>query len=113
MVDSINKKLSEIFNLLPSEEVYTEAVRDIMKDLIKEFIKKEINRNPSLKKALVEAMKEFMEAKLKEYDSMAKMAKVTASIGLAITPKSLKDEAVKDFVEMFQGEIEEIIRKTF
>ena len=113
MVTNLNKKISDIFNLLPSEEIYTEAIREIMKDLIKEFIKQEINRNPSLKKVLVEAMKQFMEAKLKEYDSMAKMAKVSASIGLAIAPKDLKDEAVRDFVETFQKEIEDIIRKTF
>lgn len=110
---SIDKKLSEFMRTLPSEELYFEAVREIVKDIIKEYIRHHINKRPELKDALADALKEFIEAKIKEYDSMAKMAKVTASIGISATPKSIKDEALKDFLDVFQKEIEDIIKKTF
>ena len=44
---------------------------------------------------------------------MARMAKVTAEVGLITAPTSIKDEAVSEFVSTFRREIEEIIRKTF
>ncbi len=108
----IDKKLNEFMRTLPSEELYFEAVREIVKDVIKEYIRHHINQHPELKEALADALKEFIEAKIKEYDSMAKMAKVTASIGLTATPKSIKDEALSDFLDVFQKEIEDIIKKT-
>ena len=55
----------------------------------------------------------FLESKFKEYDAMARMAKVTAEIGLITAPPSIKDEAVSEFMSTFKREIEEIIRKTF
>lgn len=113
MPEKLDRKLSEFLSALPSEELYFEAIREIVKDIIKEYIRHHINQRPELKEALADALKEFMEAKIKEYDSMAKMAKVTASIGISAAPKSVKDEALNDFLNVFQKEIEDIIRKTF
>lgn len=113
MEDEISQYLKNIFKTMPSEELYFEALRDIMKDLVKEYLRKKINENPELKKSIAEVLQEYMEGKLKEYDSMAKMAKITAKIGVLTTPQSIRDEAIGDFMNVFQKEIEEIIRKTF
>lgn len=113
MEDTLERYLGNFMKTMPSEELYFEAVREIMKDLIKEFIRKKINEDETLKKQIVDVIEEFMEARIKEYDSMAKMAKITAKIGVLTTPKSIKDEALSDFAETFKREIEEIIRKTF
>lgn len=113
MEDEISQYLKNIFKTMPSEELYFEALRDIMKDLVKEYLRKKINETPELKNSIAEVLQEYMEGKLKEYDSMAKMAKITAKIGVLTTPQSIKDEAITDFMNVFQKEIEEIIRKTF
>lgn len=113
MEDEVSRYVKNFMQTMPSEELYFEAVRDLMKDIIKEYIRKKINEDEELKKGIVEVLEEFIEARLKEYDSMAKMAKITAKIGVLTTPKNIKDEAVSDFMNVFKKELEEIIRRTF
>ncbi len=112
MADDIRKYLDGVVKSLPSEEMYFESIREIMKDLIKEYIKKKLNESPELKKELASIVEGFLEAKIKEYDSMAKMVKITAKIGFLSAPESVRDVATKDFVETFRKEIEEIILRT-
>ena len=112
MADDIRKYLDGVVKSLPSEEMYFESIREIMKDLIKEYIKKNLNESPELKKELASIVEGFLEAKIKEYDSMAKMVKITAKIGFLSAPESVRDVATKDFVETFRKEIEEIILRT-
>lgn len=113
MPSDVEKYLKDILRTMPSEELYFEAIREIMKDLIKEYIRKRINQNQELKNEIAQVLQDFMESKIKEYDSMARMAKVTAKIGLMTTPENIKDQAVNDFTNMFRKEIEEIIKRTF
>lgn len=113
MPSDVEKYLKDILRTMPSEELYFEAIREIMKDLIKEYIRKRINQNQELKNEIAQVLQDFMESKIKEYDSMARMAKVTAKIGLMTTPENIKDQAVSDFTNMFRKEIEEIIKRTF
>ena len=110
--DRIDQNIKNFMKTLPSEDIYFEAVREIIKDILKEYIKKRINDDPELKAGIADVLKEFIAAKLKEYDSMARMARITAKIGVKIAPDSIKDEAMDDFVNVFQKEIEEIIKKT-
>lgn len=112
MADEIQKYLKEIMNTLPSEEMYLEAVRDIVKDFIKEYIRKKLNDDASLKKELASVIEGFLEAKVREYDSMAKMAKITAKIGFLSAPESVRETATKDLIETFRKEIEEIVLRT-
>ncbi len=112
MAEDIQKYLKEIMNMLPSEEMYIEALRDIMKDFIKEYIRKKLNEDASLKKELASVIEGFLEAKVKEYDSMAKMAKITAKIGFLSAPESVRETATKDIIETFRKEIEEIVLRT-
>ena len=113
MPSDVEKYLKNIVKTLPSEDLYFEAIREIMKDLIKEYIRKRINQNQELKTEIAQVLEDFLESKIKEYDSMARMAKVTAKIGLMTTPENIKDQAVNDFTNMFRKEIEEIIKRTF
>lgn len=98
---------------MPSEDLYFEAIHEIIKDLVKEYIKRKINQNESIKTEIMGILEKFLESKFKEYDAMAKMAKVTAEIGLIAAPTNIKDEAVSEFMGTFKKEIEEIIKKTF
>ena len=112
MADDIRKYLDEVMRSLPSEEMYFESIREIIKDLIKEYIKKKLNENPDLKKELASIVEGFLEAKIMQYDSMAKMAKITAKIGFLSAPESVRDVATKDIIETFRKELEEIILRT-
>lgn len=112
MKEDLDLYIKRFLGTMPSEELYFEAIRDIMKEIIKEYIKKKINESEGLKNEIMEVLREYLEARLKEYDSMAKMAKVTAKIGVATAPQAIKDEAMTDFLNSFQKEIEEIIRHT-
>ncbi|MGC8609174.1 MAG: nitrite reductase [Thermoplasmata archaeon] len=111
MDDDLNKYINTVMKTMPSEDLYFEAVRDIMKDLIKEYIKKKINSDENLKKELAKVIEDFMEARLKQYDAMANMAKVLAKIGFISAPNEVKNEVYSDFVEVFQKEIEDIMKK--
>jgi ppGpp synthetase/RelA/SpoT-type nucleotidyltranferase len=110
--EEVDQYIRKFLSTMPSEDMYFDAIREIMKDIIKEYIKKKINESEGLKKEIQEVLREYLEARLKEYDSMAKMARVTARIGVATAPQSIKDEAMTDFLSSFQKEIEEIIRRT-
>jgi predicted transcriptional regulator len=113
VAEDIERYLSNFFKAMPSEDLYFEALHEIIKDLVKEYLKRKINQNEEIKNEIMSILEKFMESKFKEYDAMARMAKVTAEIGLLSTPSSIKDEAVSDFVGTFRKEIEEIIKKTF
>ncbi len=113
MPDEVDKYLKNFLNAMPSEDLYFEAIHDIMKDLVKEYIKRKINQNESIKAEIMSILEKFLESKFKEYDALARMAKVTAQIGLISAPTSIKDEAVSDLVNTFRKELEEIIKKTF
>ncbi len=113
MAEDIERYLKNFLRAMPSEDLYFEALHDIIKDLVKEYIKKKINENDEIKSEIMGILEKFLESKFKEYDAMARMAKVTAEVGLITAPRSIKDEAVSEFVGTFRKEIEEIIRKTF
>ncbi len=113
MPDEVDKYLKNFLKAMPSEDLYFEAIHDIMKDLVKEYIKRKINQNESIKAEIMSILEKFLESKFKEYDALARMAKVTAQIGLITAPTSIKDEAVSDLVNTFRKEVEEIIKKTF
>ena len=112
MAQDLERYLSGFLKTMPSEDMFLEAIREIVKDLVKELVKKKINEDAKLKGELADMMEEYFEAKVKEYDSMAKMAKITAKIGFISAPESVKDEAMKDFMSIFKKEIQEIIMRT-
>ena len=112
MQEDLDKYIRGFLKTMPSEDMFMEAIREIIKDLVKELIRRKINDDPKLKNEIAERMQEYFESKVKEYDSMAKMAKITAKIGLISAPDSVKDEAMKDIMETFKKEIQEIILRT-
>jgi len=112
MDDQVEKYVKNFLRAMPSEDLYFEAVRDVVKDLIKEYIKKKINDNEDIKNEIVSVLELYLESKLKEYDSMARMTKVTAELGLLSTPTSIKEEAINELLKTFRKEIEEIVKKT-
>jgi len=113
MADEVTDYVKNLLKFLPSEQLFFEAFHDLMKDLIKEYLRKRITQNEELRKEMGQILERFLEAKLKEYDSMARMAKLTAKVGLLTAPESLKDEAISEVFSVFRKEIEDILKKTF
>ncbi|PYB68980.1 MULTISPECIES: nitrite reductase [unclassified Thermoplasma] len=112
MDDDLEKYFKNFMKAMPTEDLYLEAVRDIVKDLIKEYIKKKMNEDESIKKELANVLEEFMESRIKQYDAMISMAKIIAKIGLVSAPEGVKSEMYEDLVRVFKDEIDAIIKKT-
>ncbi|KAA8922596.1 nitrite reductase [Thermoplasma sp.] len=112
MDDELEKYFKDFMKAMPTEDLYLEAVRDIVKDLIKEYIKKKMNEDETIKKELATVLEEFMESRVKQYDAMISMTKIIAKIGLVSAPEGVKSEMYEDFMKVFKNEIEAVIRKT-
>lgn len=108
-IDAMIKKSEEV---LPSEELFIEAVRDLMKDQIKEYLKEKLEKNPKIKDAIREAMLGYVAAKVKESEAMTKLVKAFAELGVITLPPEMREELVKSMYETFKKEIDEIIEKT-
>ncbi len=108
-IDTLIKKSEEV---LPSEELFIEAVRDLMKDEIKSYLKEKMKENPEIKEAIREAMLGYVAAKVKESESMTRLIKAFAELGVITLPPEMREEITKSVYEMFKKEIDEVIEKT-
>ncbi len=108
-IDSLIKKSNK---LLPSEDLFFDAMHDFMKDEIKLYMREKLNENPEIRERIREAMIEYVEAKVKESEAMAKLVKAYAELGIITLPPELREEIIKSMYGTFQEEIDEIIEKT-
>ncbi|WP_075057749.1 hypothetical protein [Thermogymnomonas acidicola] len=114
MEDDILSYLRDLTKTMPDESMFTDAVRDLIKDFVKEVFRRKLSEDPKLRDEMTDALKTYLEGKAKEYEGgIAKMAKVTAKLGILSTPKQVRDEMLSEFINSFQKEIEEIVRRTF
>lgn len=108
---SVGSVLREAADLLHTEDFVIEAVQDLIKDEIKKYIKQKIDDNPQLKKEMKEAVGELMEAKVKEAYTLIKLSKCSAKLGLELVPPHMREKMMKEFVGMFQKELETVLEK--
>jgi len=112
MIRDIETLLKKSEGLLPSEELFLEAVRDLMKDEIKSYLREKLNENPKIKEEIRGAMLAYVEAKVKETEALTKLVKAYAELGIITLPPELREEIIKSMYETFQKEIDQIIEKT-
>ncbi len=112
MVRDIDELLKKSEKVLPSEELFVDAVRDLMKDEIKSYLKDKLRENPHLREEIRAAMLQYVEAKVKESEAMTRLIKAYAELGILTLPPELREEIIKSMYRTFQKEIDEIIEKT-
>jgi hypothetical protein len=79
-----------------TEELFMEALRDMVKDEIKRHVRAKLDENPALREELKEAIALLMEAKAKEVYATLKLAKASAKLGLTLVPEDLKRQMSKE-----------------
>ena len=108
LMETIMKNTSDIVH---TEDVMIEAVRDIIKDEIKGHIKDKLDANPELKAEFKEAINSLFEAKAQEVIALVKVAKCTAKLGLESIPPHMRESLVKELVSIFEKEIGSLLEK--
>ncbi len=98
--------------LLGTEELVLDAIRDLVKDEVKRHILSTLDANPELKAELREAVHGFLEAKARELLAAAKLAKSGAKLGLAMLPASLKDEMTREVQKILEQELGRMFERT-
>jgi len=109
LVETMIKSASEIVH---TEDIMIEAVRDIIKDEIKNHIKGKLETNPELKAEFKEAINALFEAKAKEAYALVKLAKSTAKLGLESLPPQMKEQLMRELISIFEKELNVILEKT-
>ena len=112
MIEDLEELLKKSERIMPSEELFIEAVRDLMKDEIKSYLKEKMEENPRIKEVLKEAMLDYVEAKVKESESITKLTKALAELGVITLPPEIKEKIISMLSSTFKKEIDEILEKT-
>ncbi len=112
MIENIEEIIKKSERVLPSEELFIEALRDFMKDEIKEYLKEKLRENPKLKNEIRDAILTYLEAKVKESEAVTKLLRSYAELGIITLPPELKEEIFTSIYKTFKKEIDEIIEKT-
>lgn len=108
----VEKVLKESGELLHSEELILEAVRDLMKDEVKGYIRETLDKNPELKAELKAAIAEMFEAKLREGYALIKLAKCSAKLGIQMVPEPMRKELTGALVSMFEKELNALLDRS-
>lgn len=111
--DLVQKILKTTEEVLSPEDFIVDATKELIKDEIKEYLRAKMKENPEIKKEFQEAIVILVEARMREMYAIAKIAKCSAKLGLAAMPPEMKEELVKNFVGLFEKELNQILEKTF
>jgi len=104
--------LRDATDMLRTENLVVEAMRDLVKDEAKRYIRSKIDANPELKDEIKAAVEELMEAKIREGYALVKLAKAGVKLGLELVPPKMRGELAKDLVDLIQKEIGGLMEKT-
>ncbi len=112
----MSKLDNKLMNLLESSEeimstenLILESVKDLIKEEIKEHIRAKLDENEDIKAEFKRGVEMMMEAKAKEAFSYAIIAKASADLGMELIPPKLKSEMKKKIAEILEEEIGEIL----
>ncbi len=95
--------------LMSTENLIMESVKDLIKDEIKEHIHNKLDENEKLKAEFKKGVEMMMEAKAKEAFAYAILAKASTDLGMELIPPKLKDEMRKKLSQVLEEEIETIM----
>ncbi len=98
-------------DILGSEDIVVEALRDLVKDEIKEAIQQRLDENVALRAEIRGAIREYLESKARQVVASMKLAKAGAKLGLALVPKELKEEMSKEILQLVEKELTAIMER--
>lgn len=109
----IENKVSKLLNTgdesISTENLFIEAIEELIKDEIKRHIKSKLDENEELKEEFRESVEMLMEAKAREGYAYAMLAKNSADLGYELIPPHLKEEMKDKLTEIFEEKMEEMM----
>ncbi|MGC8585326.1 MAG: hypothetical protein ACP5RZ_02190 [Thermoplasmata archaeon] len=110
---NVDDILKNVEKTVPDENIFVDVLKDLVKEHIKNYLLEKLKENPALMKELDEAIKEYIEAKMIETLAETKFVKVMAELGIESLPLNIKEKVIKEFLNAFRKEFNEVIEKTF
>ena len=83
---------AQVKELMATEDIVIEAVRDLVKDEIKSYIRQKVDADEELKDELKEAISYYFNAKARSVYAEMKASRAAARLGLRILPDDLQGE---------------------
>ena len=98
--------------LLGTEELVADAIRDLLKDEVKRHIMATLDADPALKEELRSALHAYLEAKAREMLAAARLAKSGVKLGVALMPPHLRDEVTKELRQIVEQELSKVFERS-
>jgi len=101
----------QLRDLMQTEDLVLEAVRDLVKDELKSHIKNRIDEDPELKEELRESLTYYFNAKARSVYAELKATRAAARLGLSILPDDLHEEVSEALVTLFERELGSVLER--
>ena len=102
---------SQVKELMATEDILLEAVRDLVKDEIKTYIREKVDSDTELKEELKDAISYYFNAKARSIYAELKASRAAARLGLRILPDELQGEVGEALVGLFEKELGNLLEK--
>jgi hypothetical protein len=102
---------SQVKELMATEDILIEAVRDMVKDEIKTYIREKVDADEDLKGEIKEAISYYFNAKARSVYAELKASRAAARLGLRILPDELQGEVGEALVGLFEKELGNLLEK--
>lgn|GEM_PF-6194885 len=107
--DALGILLDEKKNVEIIENLFIEAVKDLIKDEIKKRIREVMEDNPRIKKEIENAINMYAECKVKEAYALAKIMKCGLKVGLSTLPERVRREMQEEISKIIEEGLSEIL----
>lgn len=113
-LDSLLQKTirGEFSEVLGTDNVFIEALRDILKDEVKNHIRRKLEENPPLRAEMKDAVGAYFEAKIREATAGLRLARLAAHLGVELLPDHLKREISQEIVDLVEDEVGRLLTKS-
>ena len=108
----VEKVLRDTVGAVHTEDLFVEAVRDLVKDEVKAYVRARLDANPELKAEFREAVKDLMTAKIHEAYAFVKLAKAGAKLGLELVPPDMRAEVTREIAKIIEQEVGALMERT-
>ena len=102
---------AQVKELMATEDIFIEEVRDLVKDEIKSYIRQKVDADEELKDELKEAISYYFNAKARSVYAEMKASRAAARLGLRILPDDLQGEVGEALVGLFEKELGNLLEK--
>ena len=102
---------SQVKELMATEDIMLEAVRDLVKDEIKTYIRDKVEADQELKAELKDAISYYFNAKARSVYAELKASRAAAKLGLRVLPEELQGEVGEALVGLFEKELGNLLEK--